>query len=120
MFAIEDEFRITAENTIPPFKTLGDIADYVARVVADRDTKPRVADKLAEGAAIPSKAAATAATLKGPQAAKKANGKANGGANGAKLVKGARAARPAQAEPSQDAPRKPKRAGGSRVGARAR
>jgi len=89
-------------------------------VVADRDTKPRVADKLAEGAAIPSKAAATAATLKGPQAAKKANGKANGGANGAKLVKGARAARPAQAEPSQDAPRKPKRAGGSRVGARAR
>jgi acyl carrier protein len=120
VFAIEDEFRITAENTIPPFKTLGDIADYVARVVADRDTKPRVADKLAEGAAIPSKAAATAATLKGPQAAKKANGKANGGANGAKLVKGARAARPAQAEPSQDAPRKPKRAGGSRVGARAR
>ena len=55
VFAIEDEFRITAENTIPPFKTLGDIADYVARVVADRDTKPRVADKLAEARRFPRK-----------------------------------------------------------------
>jgi acyl carrier protein len=126
VFAIEDEFRITAENTIPPFKTLGDIADYVARLVAERDAKPHVADKPA-GAAIPSKTAATAATLKGPQATKKANGKAKGGGNGAKhddakRVKGVRAAkRPAQAEPSHDAsPRKPKRSGGSRVGARAR
>jgi len=40
VFEIEDEFKITAENTIPAFKTLGDIADYVARLVAERDAKP--------------------------------------------------------------------------------
>jgi acyl carrier protein len=40
VFEIEDEFKITAENTIPRFKTLGDIADYVARLVAERDAKP--------------------------------------------------------------------------------
>jgi acyl carrier protein len=47
VFQIEDEFKITAENTIPPFKTLGDIADYVARLVAERDAKPSPAPKRA-------------------------------------------------------------------------
>jgi acyl carrier protein len=128
VFAIEDEFKITAESTIPPFKTLGDIADYVARLVAERDTKPRGAPKSAEAAAVPSEAATTPATPKRPRAAKKANGKAKSGANGAKhnggatRVKAARGASgSARAEPSCDAPeRKPKRSGGSRVGARAR
>ena len=58
VFSIEDEFKITAENTIPPFKTLGDIADYVARLVAERDTKPRVGAKSAEAAPRSSAAAA--------------------------------------------------------------
>ena len=107
VFSIEDEFKITAENTIPPFKTLGDIADYVARLIAERDTKPRVAAKAA--AAAPSRAtdvAAPAAVAKPsrsgakkarsgtyvPEPAKRSNGarKTNGEAikraNGAKGV----------------------------------
>ena len=126
VFAIEDEFKITAENTIPPFKTLGDIADYVARLVAERDTKPRGAPKSGEAAAIPSKAAPPP-TSKRPRAAKKANGKAKSGANGAKQdgarrVKAAQgAAQSAPPVPSHDAPpRKPKRSNGTRAGARAR
>jgi acyl carrier protein len=47
VFQIEDEFKITADNTIPPFKTLGDIADYVSRLVAERDAKPSPAPKRA-------------------------------------------------------------------------
>jgi acyl carrier protein len=122
VFAIEDEFKIMAESTIPPFKTLGDIADYVARLVAERDAKPRGgAPKSAEAAAIASK---PATALKRPRAAKKANGKAKSGANGAKQdgAKRGKAARSAaRPAPSHDAPpRKPKRSGGSRVGARAR
>ncbi len=52
VFEIEDEFQITAGDKIPPFQTLGDIADYVARLIAERDTKPRVAAKNAAAPAI--------------------------------------------------------------------
>jgi acyl carrier protein len=61
VFEIEDEFRITAENTIPPFKTLGDIADYVTRLVAERDAKPRSAPKRdTKPSSVPKRAAAKA------------------------------------------------------------
>jgi acyl carrier protein len=59
VFAIEDEFHITAENTIPQFKTLGDIADYVARLVAERDATPRVVATSVGPAATPAGAGAT-------------------------------------------------------------
>src|SRR5262249_38814488 len=60
VFEIEDEFKITAENTIPPFKTLGDIADYVARLVAERDAKPAPKRAAAKAKPAPKRAAAKA------------------------------------------------------------
>jgi acyl carrier protein len=110
VFSIEDEFKVTAESTIPPFKTLGDIADYVARLIAERDTKPRVAAKAA--AAAPSRATDVAAPAAIPRPSRsgakkarsgagapespkrqsgtqKANGKANKRANGEKGANGA-------------------------------
>jgi acyl carrier protein len=110
VFAIEDEFQITAESTIPPFKTLGDIADYVARLIAERDAKPRAAEKAAEGAAAPtpskrargdkpaSQLAPTPAPAPGGASsepskrshrARKANGKAEKHANGQGRANGA-------------------------------
>lgn len=40
VFALEDEFHVTAENTGPTFGTLGDIADYIDRLIAARDAPP--------------------------------------------------------------------------------
>jgi acyl carrier protein len=79
VFSIEDEFHITAENTIPPFKTLGDIAEYVARLIAQRDAKPPAAAKLAAAPAIPPQAAGTPAKPKRPRSgAKTAMASVNG------------------------------------------
>ena len=64
VFSIEDEFKITAENTIPPFKTLGDITDYVARLVEERDAKARDAADTGEVPAKPSEGAAAVAASK--------------------------------------------------------
>ena len=97
VFQIEDEFKITAENTIPPFKTLGDIADYVARLVAERDAKPSPAPKRAAAKAKP-----TSATK--PRAAKHAAPRA-AGTNGAGVTKPA----PARTSVSSTPPRKSKR-----------
>jgi len=71
VFEIEDEFKITAENTIPRFKTLGDIADYVARLVAERDAKP-----VPQRPAAKAKPAAKRAAAKAKPAAKRAAAKA--------------------------------------------
>jgi acyl carrier protein len=112
VFAIEDEFKITAESTIPTFKTLGDIADYVARLVAERDRKPRVATTSAE--------AAPAATTRSRPGKNAANGADDAGAGRKKSPRVAKH-RPARAGKSHDAPpRKPKRPSGGRAGARAR
>jgi len=43
VFALEDEFHVTAGNAIPPFKNLGDIADYIDRLIAERDAAPKAA-----------------------------------------------------------------------------
>jgi acyl carrier protein len=130
VFSIEDEFKITAENTIPPFKTLGDIADYVARLIAERDTKPRVAAKPAAAtakAAAPAKLAAaksgkrSGGARKATPTEKRTNGasRANGAnADGERRTKARAANRPTL---GRDAPSlKPKRSRGGRGGARAR
>lgn len=64
VFEIEDEFKITAGDKIPPFETLGDIADYVARLIAERDTNPRVAAKNSAAPAIRADVVATSPTAK--------------------------------------------------------
>ena len=150
VFAIEDEFEITAENTIPAFKTLGDIADYVARLVAERDTKPRVAAKSAATAATPSRIAAAPAPGQSRPGAKKARSgdlgaesdkrargnrtankksakRTNGAsrsnvanADGARRTTPRAAKRPPQAGPKDAQPRKPKAPGSHRAGARGR
>ncbi len=71
VFEIEDEFKVTAENTIPPFKTLGDIADYVSRLVAESDAAPRPAPKRAAAKAKPTSGAK-------PRSAKRARAPAGG------------------------------------------
>ncbi|HUO67179.1 MAG TPA: acyl carrier protein [Gammaproteobacteria bacterium] len=149
VFSIEDEFKITAENTIPPFKTLGDIADYVARLIAERDTKPRVtvkagalrtAPKAAASPSMPKPAAQRAKKArsarnreaepeKRPSGAREARAKtgkhangatrANGANAGGKKRAGARAAEALTPEHSSTPPKR-KRSSGGRAGARAR
>jgi acyl carrier protein len=109
VFQIEDEFKITAEDKIPPFKTLGDIADYVSRLVAERDAKP--APKRAAAKAKP--ASVTKARAAKPPRARAAI------TNGAGVVKPAVGTkRAARARVVDAPPRKPKRS--SARGARAR
>ena len=145
VFAIEDEYKITAESTIPPFKTLGDIADYVARLVAERDAKPHVAAKSARPAATsaapkharadkqasrPAESTADGASSERGKGTRKANGKAEKHASGERRTNGATAnatrtksaggAKQPTRTASSTPPRKPKRSGGNRAGARAR
>jgi len=55
VFALEDEFHVTAGNVNPSFKNLGDIADYIEQLIAERDAAPK-----ASHAATPKTASATA------------------------------------------------------------
>jgi acyl carrier protein len=107
VFQIEDEFKITAENTIPPFKTLGDIADYVARLVAERDARQSPAPKRSAAKAKPASATK-------PRAAKP-------GTNGAGVARRAAGTKPAPARTSVNGPPPGKRKRSSaRGGARVR
>jgi len=121
VFQIEDEFKITADNTFPPFKTLGDIADYVARLVAERDAKPSPAPKRAAAKAKRAgvKAKPASATK---HAAPRAAGTNDAGvakpAAGTKRAAGAKRA-PARTSANAAPPGKRKRSG-ARGGARAR
>jgi acyl carrier protein len=104
VFSIEDEFQITAESSIPPFKTLGDIADYVARLIAERDAKPRAAAKPAAAPAISAQAVKPATPKRPRSGAKKVAPSVNGApkprtaANGAKPSKQAGGARNSNGE----------------------
>jgi acyl carrier protein len=80
VFQIEDEFKITAENTIPPFKTLGDIADYVTRLVAERDAKPSAAPKRAAAKAKRTSTAKPRAAKREAKPGKRKRSSARGGA----------------------------------------
>jgi len=105
VFEIEDEFKVTAESTIPAFKTLGDIADYVARLVAERDPKPSPAPKRAV-------AKAKRTTMKKPPAP---------GVNGSAAAKPAAGAKPAAPRaPAGDAEPGKRKRSSARGGARAR
>ncbi len=50
VFALEDEFHVTAGNVNPAFKNLGDIADYIDQLIAERDAPPKPARKPAANA----------------------------------------------------------------------
>jgi acyl carrier protein len=39
VFSLEDEFKVTADGAVPAFVTLGDIADYIDRLIAERDAR---------------------------------------------------------------------------------
>jgi acyl carrier protein len=45
IFALEDELHFTANKVNEPFRTLGDVADYVDALIAERDTAPAPASK---------------------------------------------------------------------------
>jgi acyl carrier protein len=94
VFQIEDEFKITAENTIPPFKTLGDIADYVARLVAESDARQCQSPAPKRAAAKAKRVSATK-----PRAAEPAQARAPG-TNGAGVAKRAAGTKPASARTS--------------------
>ena len=49
VFSLEDEFHVVAGNTNPGFKTLGDIADYIDALIAERDRKTNGAARSPRG-----------------------------------------------------------------------
>jgi acyl carrier protein len=63
VFALEDEFHVTAGNVNPAFKNLGDIADYIDGLIAERDAAPK-------------------AKASAPKTARRARAKPANGANG--------------------------------------
>jgi len=142
VFALEDEFHVTAGNVNPAFKNLGDIADYIDTLIAERDGAP----KAAGGAAKPLRAAVTnpapAGKSAGPSAAKptrgqpaaaprtpraktargagngtKAAGRRRGAVNGSAHADGGKAAAPG---PGDARARKGKRSSAAASGARTR
>jgi acyl carrier protein len=74
VFALEDEFHVTAENTGPTFGTLGDIADYIDGLIAARDAAPptrarrSAARPVARAKARQSRPVTAAAKKKAPRA----------------------------------------------------
>lgn len=48
IFSLEDRFKVTATDTAKEFDTLGDIANYIDRLIAERDA--RQANVIAAGA----------------------------------------------------------------------
>ena len=113
VFALEDEFHVTAGNVNPAFKNLGDIADYIETLIAERDAAP----KGARGAAKPARTAAAnpARSAKPPRAPapKSARSRApkSARANGGK---------PAATGPGDAPPRKRKRSSATASGVRPR
>jgi acyl carrier protein len=39
IFSLEDRFKVTATDTAKEFDTLGDIANYIDRLIAERDAR---------------------------------------------------------------------------------
>ena len=81
VFALEDEFHVTAGNVNPAFKNLGDIADYIDQLIAERDAPPKPARKPAANAkrTAPPKPAA-ASRVAGPKPSRSAKTGARPGA----------------------------------------
>ncbi|MBA3564791.1 MAG: acyl carrier protein [Gammaproteobacteria bacterium] len=40
IFSLEEKFDITATDTAQEFNTLGDVADYIDRLIAERKARP--------------------------------------------------------------------------------
>lgn len=51
IFSLEDQFKVTAGDLQEPFDTLGDIASYIDKLIAERDAGRRGAGAAATGAA---------------------------------------------------------------------
>ncbi len=49
VFSLEDEFKVTAGDLKEPFDTLGDIASYIDRLIAERDAAGSAATGAASG-----------------------------------------------------------------------
>ena len=54
VFALEDEFHVTADHAVPAFVKLGDIADYIDRLIADRAANGLPSGAAANGRDVPS------------------------------------------------------------------
>jgi len=84
VFSLEDEFHVTAGNVNPSFKNLGDIADYIDRLIAERDATPKPAKapapKPADGARGKSPRDATAKRASAPRATGPKRARASNGA----------------------------------------
>ena|SRR5690242_15856230 len=98
VFALEDEFHVTAGNVNPAFKNLGDIADYIDKLIAERDAAPKAANG---------------------SAPKKASARKRAATNGAQRAKGGKPSAPAT-PPRGTPPRKRKRSSATTNGARPR
>ena len=61
VFSLEDEFHVTAGNVNPSFKNLGDIADYIDQLIAERDAAPKKVQAPARKVAGGARAKATRA-----------------------------------------------------------
>jgi len=99
VFTLEDEFHVMAGNVNPSFKNLGDIADYIDQLIAERDAAPkatRAASPKATGAAAPKIAPAAAAKTSRSRA--KSAGAARGSA--------AKTARPARGDAKACTPKR--------------
>jgi acyl carrier protein len=143
VFALEDEFHVTAGNVNPAFKNLGDIADYIDTLIAERDGAPKAAGGAAKPrAAVTKPARAPAGKSAAPRAAKSTPGKpaaalrtpgaktARGAGNGTKAAAGGRGAvngsahtnggKPPAPAPGDARPRKGKRSSATASGARTR
>jgi acyl carrier protein len=141
VFALEDEFHVTAGNAIPSFKNLGDIADYVGQLIVERDAAPkapridagkRPAAAPANGGPTRTQSATRAARAKAPRPVARSvpvgapkpatsSGKSRRGAtNGGRRANGAAAQAADAAKPSARPARKRKRASAPPDGARPR
>ena len=131
VFALEDEFHVTAGNVNPGFKNLGDIADYIDQLIAERDAPPKAARKPTANArrAAPPRLA-PASRVAEPKPSRSAKTGARPGAqknratNGAGAANGrkprAASAAPRGTPPRAAAPRKRKGPSAATGGARTR
>jgi acyl carrier protein len=134
VFALEDEFHVTAGNVNPSFKNLGDIADYIDHLIVERDAAPKAGHaatpKTASAAAAKSPPAARAKSAaatraSGAKTSRSAGNGAKAGApkraatNGAQRANGGKPAA-AGAAGHATPPRKRKRVSATTTGARAR
>ena len=134
VFTLEDEFHVTAGNVNPSFKNLGDIADYIDQLIAERDAPPKASNGPAPKPVRNAQAKSAPGVLANPASAPHASGSKTSrlASNGTKVgarkhaaTKGARRAngskpRAAGAAPTDAHPRKRKRSSAAAKGTQPR